>query len=77
MCFGTDKTRHPAQPIAKQNAPDARRVHPKDSPGNLRLPNFYFNTHCREFTYQNPFFIKKSNLMKERGKSKWHSLQRQ
>ena len=32
MCFGTDKTRHPAQPIAKQNVPDARRVHPKDSP---------------------------------------------
>ncbi len=32
MCFGMDKTRHPAQPIAKQNVPDARRVHPKDSP---------------------------------------------
>jgi hypothetical protein len=32
MCFGTNKTRHPAQPIAKQNVPDARRVHPKDFP---------------------------------------------
>ena len=30
MCFGMDKTRHPAQPIAKQNVPDARRVHPTD-----------------------------------------------
>ncbi len=30
MYFGMDRTRHPAQPIAKQNVPDARRVHPKD-----------------------------------------------
>ena len=45
MCFGMGKTRHPAQPIAKQNVPDARRVHPKDFPaliltyraGNLHI----------------------------------------
>ena len=71
MYFGMDRTRHPAQPIAKQNVPDARRVHPKD------FPAFYFTTRGREFTYQGSFFIKKSNLRKERGKSKWHFLQQQ
>ena len=35
MYFGTDRTRHPAQPIAKQNVPDARRVHPKDFPAPI------------------------------------------
>lgn len=33
-----DKTKHPAQPIAKLNVPDARRVLPKG------LPCHYFNT---------------------------------
>lgn len=51
MCFGMDKTRHPAQPIAKQNVPDARRVHPKDFPalilthraGNLHIKALFLS----------------------------------
>lgn len=36
MYLGKDKTKHPAQPIAKLNMPDARRVLPKG------LPCLYF-----------------------------------
>ena len=57
------KTRHPAQPIAKLNVPDARRVLPKD------FPCPYCITKGRGFAYQSSFFIKKSNLRKERGKN--------
>lgn len=32
MYLGKDKTKHPAQPIAKLNMPDARRVLPKGLP---------------------------------------------
>ena len=30
--FGKEQKRHPAQPIAKQSVPDARRIFPKDFP---------------------------------------------
>ena len=59
MYLGTDKTKQPAQPIAKQNVPDARRF-------SQRIPCPYFTTEGRELTYQSSFFIKKSNR-KERG----------
>lgn len=45
MCFGMDKTRHPAQPIAKQNVPDASRVLQR-----ISLPLFYHKG--RGFTYK-------------------------
>lgn len=64
------KTKQPAQPIAKQNVPDARRF-------SQRIPCPYFTTEGRGFTAQSSFFIKKSNFRKERGKLKWHFLQRQ
>ena len=47
MYFGMDRTRHPAQPIAKQNVPDARRVHPKDFPAlilSYRAGNLHIKT---------------------------------
>ena len=56
------KQEHPAQPIAKQNVPDARMGSPKG------FPCPYFTTKGGEFTYQSSFFIKKSILRKERGK---------
>ena len=52
MCFGMGKTRHPAQPIAKLNVPDARRVLPKGFP-------------CPYFTIQGrEFYIKTLSLSK-------------
>lgn len=54
--------KHPAQPIAKQNVPDASRVLQR-----ISLPLFYHKG--RGFTYKASFFIKKSNLRKERGKN--------
>ena len=61
IVFGKAQKRHPAQPIAKQNVPDARKGSPKG------FPCPYFTTKGGEFTYQSSFFIKKSNLRKERG----------
>ena len=46
MYFGTDKKGHPAQPIAKQNVPDAGRVLPKDFPA-LILPQRAGNLHIK------------------------------
>ena len=40
---------------------------PQGSPKGFPCP--YFTTKGREFTYQSSFFIKKSNLRKERGKN--------
>jgi hypothetical protein len=40
------KTRHPAQPIAKLNVPDARRVLPKDFPA-LILPQRAGDLHIK------------------------------
>ena len=60
---GWTETGHPAQPIAKQNVPDARKGSPKG------FPCPYFTTKGGEFTYQSSFFIKKSNLRKERGRN--------
>ena len=40
---------------------------PQGSPKGFPCP--YFNIQGREFTYQSSFFIKKSNLRKERGKN--------
>lgn len=51
MYFGRNRTRHPAQPIAKQNVPDARRVQPK------AFPCPYFIIKGGGFTYQSSFFI--------------------
>jgi hypothetical protein len=52
MCFGTNKTRHPAQPIAKQNVPDVCRVHPKDFPVLIL-------THMAEIYISKLFFYQK------------------
>ena len=53
MCLGMGKTRHPAQPIAKQNVPDARRVLPKRLPCPLFLTYRAGNLHIKS-----SFFIK-------------------
>ncbi|MEY8518551.1 hypothetical protein AALC25_16955 [Lachnospiraceae bacterium 29-84] len=41
-----NKSRHPAQPIAKLNVPDARRVLPKDFPA-LILPQRAGDLHIK------------------------------
>ena len=43
------------------------RMPARGSPKGFPCP--YFTTKGREFTYQSSFFIKKSNLRKERGKN--------
>lgn len=62
MYFGMDRKRYPAQPVAKHNVPDARRVLPKDFPA-LILPQGAGNEHSKALS-----LAKKSNLRKERGK---------
>ena len=49
MYLGKDKTKHPAQPIAKLNMPDARRVLPKG------LPCLYFTIRQGILTRKNSF----------------------
>ena len=76
MCFGMDKTRHPAQPIAKQNVPDARRVHPKDFPaliltyraGNLHIKALSLSKNQisgKKEVNQNGIFYNSSNRIKD------------
>ena len=64
MYLGKDKTKHPAQPIAKLNVPDARRVLPKG------LPCLYLT--IRQGVLHEKLFqsILKNYLRKERGKLK-------
>ena len=64
MHLGKDKTKHPAQPIAKLNVPDARRVLPKG------LPCLYLT--IRQGVLHEKLFqsILKNYLRKERGKLK-------
>ena len=68
MYLGKDKTKHPAQPIAKLNMPDARRVLPKG------LPCLYLTIRqgiLHEKLFQKPdkkFFRKKEV-------ETWHFLQ--
>ena len=70
MHLGKDKTKHPAQPIAKLNMPDARRVLPKG------LPCLYLTIRqgiLHEKLFQKPdkkFFRKKEV-------ETWHFLQQQ
>ena len=65
------KTKHPAQPIAKLNVPDARRVLPKG------LPCLYFT--IRQGILHEKLFqsLSKIILRKERGKLKWHFSEQQ
>ena len=65
------KTKHPAQPIAKLKAPDARRVLPKG------LPCLYFT--IRQGILHEKLFqsLSKIILRKERGKLKWHFSEQQ
>ena len=65
------KTKHPAQPIAKLNMPDARRVLPKG------LPCLYFT--IRQGILHEKLFqsLSKIILRKERGKLKWHFSEQQ
>ena len=53
-----NKSRHPAQPIAKLNVPDARRVLPKDF-----LPLFY---HKGQGSYISKLFLYQKIKFKER-----------
>ncbi len=70
MCFGTDRTRHPAQPIAKQNVPDAHRVHPKDFPA-LILTHRAGNLHIKALS------LSKNQISGKKEVTKWHFLQQQ
>ena len=65
------KTKRPAQPIAKLNVPDARRVLPKG------LPCLYFT--IRQGILHEKLFqsLSKIILRKERGKLKWHFSEQQ
>ena len=65
------KTKHPALPIAKLKAPDARRVLPKG------LPCLYFT--IRQGILHEKLFqsLSKIILRKERGKLKWHFSEQQ
>ena len=63
------KTKHPEQPIAKLNVPDARRVLPKG------LPCLYFTIRqgiLHEKLFQKP---DKNNLMRKKEVEQWHFLQ--
>lgn len=57
MCFGMDKTRHPAQPIAKQNVPDARRVHPKDGAVALTCGSSFYISNTKRRASKSPAFV--------------------
>ncbi len=71
MYLGKDKTKHPAQPIAKLNVPDARRVLPKG------LPCLYF-TIRQGILHEKLSFKSLSKIIflrKERGNIKMAFLQ--
>lgn len=61
------KTKHPAQPIAKLNVPDARRVLPKG------LPCFYLT--IRQGILHEKLFQKPKHLMRKKEVEQWHFLQ--
>ena len=63
MYFGTDEKRHPAQPIAKQNVPDARRVLPKDFPA-LILPQRAGNLHIKALSLSKNQILGKKEVNK-------------
>lgn len=70
MYLGKDKTKHPAQPIAKLNVPDARRVLPKG------LPCLYLTIrqgilHGKLFQKPDKKFFRKKEV------ETWHFLQQQ
>ena len=60
---GWTETGHPAQPIAKQNVPDARRVLPKDFPACI-ITHQAGRLHRKTLS-----FTKKLKSRKERGKT--------
>ena len=62
--FGTgQKTRHPAQPIAKLNVPDARRVLPKDFPA-LIVPQRAGNLHIKALSLSKNQILWKKEVIK-------------
>ena len=57
------KTRHPAQPIAKLNVPDARRVLPKDFPA-LILPQWAGDLHIKALSLSKNQILGKKEVIK-------------
>ena len=63
MRFLEDIKRHPAQPIAKQNVPDARRVLPKDFPA-LILPQWAGDLHIKALSLSKNQILGKKEVIK-------------
>ena len=61
MYFGMDINRTPGTAYRQTECTGCQQGSPKG------FPCPYFTTKGRKFTYQSSFFIKKSNLRKERG----------
>ena len=57
------ETGQPAQPIAKQNVPDARRVHPKDFPA-LILTHRAGNLHIKALSLSKNQILRKKEVIK-------------
>ena len=62
MYFGMDRNRTPGTAYRQTECTGCQQGSPKG------FPCPYFTIKGGEFTYQSSFFIKKSNLRKERGK---------
>ena len=58
-----NKSRHPAQPIAKLNVPDARRVLPKDFPA-LILPQRAGDLHIKALSLSKNQILGKREVFK-------------
>ena len=58
-----NKSRHPAQPIAKLNVPDARRVLPKDFPA-LILPQRAGDLHIKALSLSKNQILGKKEVFK-------------
>ena len=71
MYLGKDKTKRPAQPIAKLNVPDARRVLPKG------LPCLYFTIRQGILTRKTLSESRQKLFLRKKEVETWHFLQQQ
>ncbi len=69
MYLGKDKTKRPAQPIAKLNVPDARRVLPKG------LPCLYFTIRQGILTRKTLSETRQKLFLRKKEVETWHFLQ--
>ncbi len=69
MYLGKDKTKRPAQPIAKLNVPDARRVLPKG------LPCLYFTIRQGILTRKTLSETRQKIFLRKKEVETWHFLQ--